>query len=51
MLKWKNVLIKIVEVTEKAFNLEAGPINMDTVLARFKPGQKAIMAGGGMSYL
>lgn len=29
---------KIIEVTEKAFNLEVGSINMDTVLKRLQPG-------------
>jgi hypothetical protein len=38
---------EIVEATEKAFDLEVGSINMDTVLKRLQPGRKVVTAGKG----
>jgi len=38
---------KIIEATEKAFNLEVGSINMDTVLKRLQPGRKVVTTGKG----
>jgi hypothetical protein len=37
----------MVEQAEKDFNLDAGSINMDTMLARLKPGRKVVTAGRG----
>ncbi len=43
----KGAYKQIVNQAEKDFNLPAGSINMDTVLARLKPGRKIVTAGRG----